>query len=132
MLGHRWGTQAVLWPNTGTPSSSSPSPDTPRHLEQCLSSECGSGGARAGLGPRSWPWAGLTPSFLRTLWASPWLSCLDLGSPHPVMFLSSTVVPDTEKEQEWTPVSGPLLALKEEDQLLVRRLGRHVLNGEGN
>lgn len=86
---------------------------------------------RRDWGPRSWPWAGLTPSFLRTLWASPWLSCLDLGSRHPVMFLSSTVVPDTEKEQEWTPVSGPLLALKEEDQLLVRRLGRHVLNGEG-
>jgi hypothetical protein len=44
---------------------------------------------------------------------------------------SSTVVPDTEKEQEWTPITGPLLALKEEDQLLVRRLSRHVLNGEG-
>lgn len=42
----------------------------------------------------------------------------------------STVVPDTEKEQEWTPVTGPLLALKAEDQLLVRRLSRHILNGE--
>nr|XP_019581429.1 PREDICTED: glycerol-3-phosphate acyltransferase 2, mitochondrial [Rhinolophus sinicus] len=46
----------------------------------------------------------------------------------PIVLGHSTVVPDTEKEQEWTPVSGPLLALKEEDQLLVRRLGRHVLN----
>lgn len=44
----------------------------------------------------------------------------------------STVVPDTEKVQEWTPVTRPLLALKEEDQLLVRRLSCHVLNGEGN
>lgn len=43
----------------------------------------------------------------------------------------STVVPDTEKEQEWTPVTGPLLALRQEDQLLVRRLSWHVLNGEG-
>lgn len=43
----------------------------------------------------------------------------------------STVIPDTEKEQEWTPVTGPLLAFKEEDQLLVRRLSRHVLSGEG-
>lgn len=42
----------------------------------------------------------------------------------------STLVPDTEKEQEWTPVTGPLLALKEEDQLLVRMLSLHVLNGE--
>lgn len=44
----------------------------------------------------------------------------------------STVVPDTEKEQEWTPTTGPLLAFKEEDQLLVRRLSRHILHGEGN
>lgn len=47
------------------------------------------------------------------------------------LYLSS-VVPDTEKEQEWTPPTGLLLALKEEDQLLVRRLSRHVLSGEGN
>ncbi|KAM5253619.1 glycerol-3-phosphate acyltransferase 2, mitochondrial [Hipposideros larvatus] len=46
----------------------------------------------------------------------------------PIVLGHSTVIPDTEKEQEWTPVTGPLLALKEEDQLLVRRLGRHVLN----
>lgn len=43
----------------------------------------------------------------------------------------STSVPDTEKEQEWTPVTGPLLALGEEDRLLVRRLSRHILNGKG-
>lgn len=49
-----------------------------------------------------------------------------------ICLYGSTVVPDTEKEQEWTPVTGPLLALKEEDQLLVRRLSRHILNGEGN
>ncbi|KAM9584812.1 glycerol-3-phosphate acyltransferase 2, mitochondrial [Trichechus inunguis] len=46
----------------------------------------------------------------------------------PLVLGQWTVVPDTEKEQEWTPVTGPLLALKEEDQLLVRRLSRHVLN----
>lgn len=44
----------------------------------------------------------------------------------------SSVVPDTEKEQEWTPSTGLLLALKEDDQLLVRRLSRHVLSGKGN
>ncbi|EDL28188.1 mCG142632 [Mus musculus] len=33
-----------------------------------------------------------------------------------------------QKEQEWTPPTGLLLALKEEDQLLVRRLSRHVLS----
>uniref|UniRef100_A0A452R682 Glycerol-3-phosphate acyltransferase 2, mitochondrial n=1 Tax=Ursus americanus TaxID=9643 RepID=A0A452R682_URSAM len=47
----------------------------------------------------------------------------------PIVLGQCTVVPDTEKEQEWTPATGPLLALKEEDQLLVRRLSRHVLNG---
>ncbi|KAB0401375.1 hypothetical protein E2I00_005035 [Balaenoptera physalus] len=36
----------------------------------------------------------------------------------PIVLGQCTVVPDTEKEQEWTPVTGPLLALKEEDQLL--------------
>ncbi|XP_057597971.1 glycerol-3-phosphate acyltransferase 2, mitochondrial isoform X4 [Hippopotamus amphibius kiboko] len=46
----------------------------------------------------------------------------------PIVLGQCTVIPDTEKEQEWTPVTGPLLALKEEDQLLVRRLSRHVLN----
>nr|XP_020040702.1 glycerol-3-phosphate acyltransferase 2, mitochondrial [Castor canadensis]XP_020040703.1 glycerol-3-phosphate acyltransferase 2, mitochondrial [Castor canadensis] len=46
----------------------------------------------------------------------------------PIVLGQCTVVPDTEKEQEWTPITGPLLALKEEDQLLVRRLSRHVLN----
>ncbi|XP_006761209.1 PREDICTED: glycerol-3-phosphate acyltransferase 2, mitochondrial isoform X2 [Myotis davidii] len=46
----------------------------------------------------------------------------------PIVLGRSTVVPDTEKEQEWTPITGPLLALKEEDQLLVRRLSRHILN----
>nr|KAF6328808.1 glycerol-3-phosphate acyltransferase 2, mitochondrial [Pipistrellus kuhlii] len=46
----------------------------------------------------------------------------------PIVLGQSTVVPDTEKEQEWTPITGPLLALKEEDQLLVRRLSRHTLN----
>ncbi|XP_045684162.1 glycerol-3-phosphate acyltransferase 2, mitochondrial [Phyllostomus hastatus] len=46
----------------------------------------------------------------------------------PIVLGQSTVIPDTEKEQEWTPVTGPLLALKEEDQLLVRRLGRHIRN----
>ncbi|EDL80116.1 similar to mitochondrial glycerol 3-phosphate acyltransferase (predicted) [Rattus norvegicus] len=33
-----------------------------------------------------------------------------------------------QKEQEWTPPTSLLLALKEEDQLLVRRLSRHVLS----
>ncbi|XP_042132111.2 glycerol-3-phosphate acyltransferase 2, mitochondrial isoform X3 [Peromyscus maniculatus bairdii] len=42
--------------------------------------------------------------------------------------LGECVVPDTEKEQEWTPSTGLLLTLKEEDQLLVRRLSRHVLS----
>ncbi|XP_038960496.1 glycerol-3-phosphate acyltransferase 2, mitochondrial isoform X2 [Rattus norvegicus] len=42
--------------------------------------------------------------------------------------LGECVVPDTEKEQEWTPPTSLLLALKEEDQLLVRRLSRHVLS----
>uniref|UniRef100_A0A8C6CST9 Glycerol-3-phosphate acyltransferase 2, mitochondrial n=1 Tax=Moschus moschiferus TaxID=68415 RepID=A0A8C6CST9_MOSMO len=46
----------------------------------------------------------------------------------PIVLGQCTVVPDTEKEQEWTPVTGPLLALREEDQLLVRRLSWHVLN----
>ncbi|XP_022376253.1 glycerol-3-phosphate acyltransferase 2, mitochondrial isoform X3 [Enhydra lutris kenyoni] len=46
----------------------------------------------------------------------------------PIVLGQCNVVPDTEKEQEWTPATGPLLALKEEDQLLVRRLSRHVLN----
>ncbi|KAB1256769.1 Glycerol-3-phosphate acyltransferase 2; mitochondrial [Camelus dromedarius] len=46
----------------------------------------------------------------------------------PIVLGQCTLVPDTEKEQEWTPVTGPLLALKEEDQLLVRMLSRHVLN----
>uniref|UniRef100_A0A8C3W467 Glycerol-3-phosphate acyltransferase 2, mitochondrial n=1 Tax=Catagonus wagneri TaxID=51154 RepID=A0A8C3W467_9CETA len=46
----------------------------------------------------------------------------------PIVLGQCTVVPDTEKEQEWTPVTGLLLALKEEDQLLVRRLSRHALN----
>ncbi|KAK2508516.1 hypothetical protein MC885_021791 [Smutsia gigantea] len=46
----------------------------------------------------------------------------------PIVLGQCTVIPDTEKEQEWTPLTGPLLALKEEDQLLVRRLSRHVLN----
>uniref|UniRef100_A0A4X2LEU9 Glycerol-3-phosphate acyltransferase 2, mitochondrial n=1 Tax=Vombatus ursinus TaxID=29139 RepID=A0A4X2LEU9_VOMUR len=39
-----------------------------------------------------------------------------------------SVLPDCEKQQEWTPASGPLLALDEEDQLLVSRLSRHVLS----
>ncbi|XP_072623275.1 glycerol-3-phosphate acyltransferase 2, mitochondrial isoform X1 [Vulpes vulpes] len=46
----------------------------------------------------------------------------------PIVLGQCTVVPDTEKEQDWTPATGLLLALKEEDQLLVRRLSRHVLN----
>ncbi|XP_012666509.1 glycerol-3-phosphate acyltransferase 2, mitochondrial [Otolemur garnettii] len=46
----------------------------------------------------------------------------------PIVLGQCTAVPDTEKEQEWTPVTGPLLALREEDQLLVRRLSRHILN----
>ncbi|XP_020746070.2 glycerol-3-phosphate acyltransferase 2, mitochondrial isoform X1 [Odocoileus virginianus] len=46
----------------------------------------------------------------------------------PIVLGQCTVVPDTEKEQEWTPVTGPLLALRQEDQLLVRRLSWHVLN----
>ncbi|XP_045375544.2 glycerol-3-phosphate acyltransferase 2, mitochondrial isoform X2 [Camelus bactrianus] len=46
----------------------------------------------------------------------------------PIVLGQCTLVPDTEKEQEWTPVTGPLLALKEEDQLLVRMLSLHVLN----
>ncbi|XP_061287475.1 glycerol-3-phosphate acyltransferase 2, mitochondrial isoform X4 [Bos javanicus] len=46
----------------------------------------------------------------------------------PIVLGQCTAVPDTEKEQEWTPVTGPLLALREEDQLLVRRLSWHVLN----
>ncbi|XP_025209904.1 glycerol-3-phosphate acyltransferase 2, mitochondrial isoform X5 [Theropithecus gelada] len=46
----------------------------------------------------------------------------------PIVLGQCTAVPDTEKEQEWTPVTGPLLALKEEDQLLVRRLSCHVLS----
>ncbi|XP_066228415.1 glycerol-3-phosphate acyltransferase 2, mitochondrial-like isoform X1 [Saccopteryx leptura] len=46
----------------------------------------------------------------------------------PIVLGQSTIIPDTEKEQEWTPVTGPLVALKEEDQLLVRRLSRHILN----
>ncbi|XP_074143714.1 glycerol-3-phosphate acyltransferase 2, mitochondrial isoform X3 [Sminthopsis crassicaudata] len=39
-----------------------------------------------------------------------------------------SVLPDCEKQQEWTPMSGPLMALEEEDQLLVSRLSRHVLS----
>uniref|UniRef100_A0A8C0S0N2 Glycerol-3-phosphate acyltransferase 2, mitochondrial n=1 Tax=Canis lupus familiaris TaxID=9615 RepID=A0A8C0S0N2_CANLF len=46
----------------------------------------------------------------------------------PIVLGQCTVVPDTEKEQDWTPATGLLLALKEEDQLLVRRLSHHVLN----
>ncbi|XP_051039391.1 glycerol-3-phosphate acyltransferase 2, mitochondrial isoform X1 [Phodopus roborovskii] len=46
----------------------------------------------------------------------------------PVVLGECNVVPDTEKEQEWTPSTGLLLTLKEEDQLLVRRLSRHVLS----
>nr|XP_040126667.1 glycerol-3-phosphate acyltransferase 2, mitochondrial isoform X2 [Ictidomys tridecemlineatus] len=46
----------------------------------------------------------------------------------PVVLGQCTAVPDTEKEQEWTPTTGPLLAFKEEDQLLVRRLSRHILH----
>ncbi|KAI4546777.1 hypothetical protein MG293_003332 [Ovis ammon polii] len=46
----------------------------------------------------------------------------------PIVLGQCTAVPDTEKEQEWTPVTGPLRALREEDQLLVRRLSWHVLN----
>ncbi|XP_059117341.1 glycerol-3-phosphate acyltransferase 2, mitochondrial isoform X3 [Peromyscus eremicus] len=46
----------------------------------------------------------------------------------PIVLGECGVVPDTEKEQEWTPSTGLLLTLKEEDQLLVRRLSRHVLS----
>uniref|UniRef100_F7C287 Glycerol-3-phosphate acyltransferase 2, mitochondrial n=1 Tax=Equus caballus TaxID=9796 RepID=F7C287_HORSE len=46
----------------------------------------------------------------------------------PIVLGQCTAVPDTEKEQEWTPVTQPLLALKEEDQCLIRRLSCHVLN----
>ncbi|XP_049641015.1 glycerol-3-phosphate acyltransferase 2, mitochondrial isoform X2 [Suncus etruscus] len=46
----------------------------------------------------------------------------------PIVLGQCTAVPDTEKEQEWISVTGPFLALKEEDQLLVRRLSHHVLN----
>ncbi|XP_023573271.1 glycerol-3-phosphate acyltransferase 2, mitochondrial isoform X2 [Octodon degus] len=46
----------------------------------------------------------------------------------PVILGHCAIVPDTEKEQEWTPVTRLLLALGEEDQLLVRRLSRHILN----
>nr|XP_045004252.1 glycerol-3-phosphate acyltransferase 2, mitochondrial isoform X4 [Jaculus jaculus] len=46
----------------------------------------------------------------------------------PIVLGQCSVVPDTEKEQEWTPTTGLLLALKEKDQLLVRRLSQHVLN----
>lgn len=78
----------------------------------------------AGLG-----WAGETP--LWELWASQTCPFLDLVPSFLVCVCFSTVVPDTEKEQEWTPTTGPLLAFKEEDQLLVRRLSRHILHGEG-
>uniref|UniRef100_A0A8D1Z7Z9 Glycerol-3-phosphate acyltransferase 2, mitochondrial n=1 Tax=Sus scrofa TaxID=9823 RepID=A0A8D1Z7Z9_PIG len=44
----------------------------------------------------------------------------------PIVLGQCTVVPDTEKEQEWTPVTGPLLALKQEDQLLVRNIPSHL------
>ncbi|XP_032128753.1 glycerol-3-phosphate acyltransferase 2, mitochondrial-like, partial [Sapajus apella] len=50
----------------------------------------------------------------------------------PIVLGQCTAVPDTEKEQEWTPIIGPLLALKEEDQLLVRRLSHHVLSGNSS
>ncbi|XP_051692020.2 glycerol-3-phosphate acyltransferase 2, mitochondrial isoform X1 [Oryctolagus cuniculus] len=46
----------------------------------------------------------------------------------PIVLGQCSVVPDTEKEQEWTPVTAPLLALKEEDQHLVRRLSHHILS----
>nr|XP_044628827.1 glycerol-3-phosphate acyltransferase 2, mitochondrial isoform X2 [Equus asinus] len=46
----------------------------------------------------------------------------------PIVLGQCTAVPDTEKEQEWTPVTQPLLALKEEDQCLIRRLSCHVLH----
>ncbi|XP_045139869.1 glycerol-3-phosphate acyltransferase 2, mitochondrial [Echinops telfairi] len=46
----------------------------------------------------------------------------------PIVLGRWTAIPDTEKEQEWTPLTAPLLALQEEDQLLVRRLSRHILN----
>ncbi|XP_035299006.1 glycerol-3-phosphate acyltransferase 2, mitochondrial [Cricetulus griseus] len=46
----------------------------------------------------------------------------------PIVLGECNVVPDTEKEQEWTPSTGLLLTLKEENQLLVRRLSRHVLS----
>ncbi|CAO2578916.1 Glycerol-3-phosphate acyltransferase 2, mitochondrial [Lemmus lemmus] len=46
----------------------------------------------------------------------------------PIVLGECSVVPDTEKEQEWTPSTGLFLTLKEEDQLLVRRLSRHVLS----
>uniref|UniRef100_A0A4X1W2L5 Glycerol-3-phosphate acyltransferase 2, mitochondrial n=1 Tax=Sus scrofa TaxID=9823 RepID=A0A4X1W2L5_PIG len=44
----------------------------------------------------------------------------------PIVLGQCTVVPDMEKEQEWTPVTGPLLALKQEDQLLVRNIPSHL------
>nr|XP_058134083.1 glycerol-3-phosphate acyltransferase 2, mitochondrial isoform X1 [Dasypus novemcinctus] len=46
----------------------------------------------------------------------------------PIVLGQRTTVPDTEKEQEWAPAAGPLLALEEEAQLLVRGLGRHALS----
>nr|XP_019825209.1 PREDICTED: glycerol-3-phosphate acyltransferase 2, mitochondrial isoform X1 [Bos indicus] len=45
----------------------------------------------------------------------------------PIVLGQCTAVP-TLRRAEWTPVTGPLLALREEDQLLVRRLSWHVLN----
>lgn len=78
--------------------------------------------------PREWGW-GNTLTFESSGLPH---NCFEVWSLYRVIcFYPSTVVPDTEKEQEWTPATGPLLALKEEDQLLVRRLSRHVLNGEG-
>ncbi|XP_027709639.1 glycerol-3-phosphate acyltransferase 2, mitochondrial isoform X2 [Vombatus ursinus] len=54
--------------------------------------------------------------------------CVFPSSQTPLGLYCRSVLPDCEKQQEWTPASGPLLALDEEDQLLVSRLSRHVLS----
>lgn len=127
-------------------TDTSPAPAFPHQLIFVISNHPGAPhpACKLGVGYGTLAWKGLrvhgpalagmgsTLTFVfGKLWVPPWLSLRLVPSSCDLCLYPSTAVPDTEKEQEWTPVTGPLLALREEDQLLVRRLSWHVLNGEG-
>ena len=116
-------------------TDTSPAPAFPHQLIFVISNHPGAPhpACKLGVGYGTLAWKGLrvhgpalagmgsTLTFVfGKLWVPPWLSLRLVPSSCDLCLYPSTAVPDTEKEQEWTPVTGPLLALREEDQVLSR------------